>query len=147
MLNTSTETLHAHAEYKCGRNIEKNTRGESKLCEDYFWALTQSFTVSILAYMFCSTWIPRAILEELSNQRRSKKIGNGKETPGDRAWRAAETAKQMSEQLRKRRERDRARRAAQTASETQATSQRKVPLNVKVRQLSPLRRNKITADE
>ena len=29
--------------------------------------------------MFCSTWIPRAILEELSNQRRSKKISDGKE--------------------------------------------------------------------
>ena len=43
----------------------------------------------------------------------------------ERARRAAETAEQRSERLRKRRERDRARRAAQTASERQATSRQK----------------------
>ena len=29
--------------------------------------------------MFCSTWIPRATLEELSNQHRSRKTSDGKE--------------------------------------------------------------------
>ena len=39
------------------------------------------------------------------------------------SWRAAETAEQRSERLRKQRERDHARRTAQTACEKQATSQ------------------------
>ena len=56
------------------------------------------------------------------NQRRSKKIGDEGETR-DRARRAAETAEQRSEQLKKRREADHARHAAQTVSERQATSQ------------------------
>ena len=68
--------------------------------------------------------MPTATLEELSNQRRSKKIVDGAETK-ERARRAAETAEQMSERLRKWRERDCARRAAQTASERQATSQQR----------------------
>ena len=81
--------------------------------------------MSVLAYMFCSTWIPRAILEELSNQCKRKKIGDGKETKETEPDVAAETAEQRSERLREWRERDRARRAAQTGSERQATSQRK----------------------
>ena len=42
--------------------------------------LLQSFTFSVLAYKFCWTWIPGAILEELSNQCRSKKISDEEET-------------------------------------------------------------------
>ena len=68
--------------------------------------------------------MPTATLEELSNQHRSKKIGDGAETR-DRARRVAQTAEQRSESLRKRRESDRARHAAQTASERQATSQQR----------------------
>ena len=55
-------------------------------------------------------------------QRRSKKTGVGAER--DRARRAAETADQRSERLRKLRVRDRAKCATQTASERQATLQR-----------------------
>ena len=66
--------------------------------------------------------MPTATLEELSNQCRSKKIGNGTET---KVRRAAETVEQRSERLRKQRQRDCARCAAQTASERQATSQQR----------------------
>ena len=69
--------------------------------------------------------MPRATLEELSNQCRRKKIGDGTETKETELDFAAETTKQRRERLRKRRERDHARRAAQTASERQATSQQR----------------------
>ena len=65
--------------------------------------------------------MPTATPEELSNQCRSKKIGNGAETK-ETARRAAETVEQRSERLKKQRERERARCTAQTASERQVTS-------------------------
>ena len=60
------------------------------------------FHFSILDYKCCWTWIPSANLEELPNQRRSKKTGNS--TERDRAQRDAETAEQTSESLRELRE-------------------------------------------
>ena len=49
------------------------------MCECLKPALIQSFTFSILVYKFCSAWIHRAILEELSKQHRSKKISDSEE--------------------------------------------------------------------
>ena len=83
-----------------------------------------SFT--FLAYKFWSlTWISRAILEELSNQRRSKKTGDGKEMKETEPNVLQRQRNKGGKRLRKQRERDCARRAAQTASERQATSQQK----------------------
>ena len=50
----------------------------------------------VLGYKFCWTWILRALLQELLNQQNKS----------DRAWHAAEVAKQKSKMLRKQRERD-----------------------------------------
>jgi len=76
-------------------------------------------------------------------QRRSKKTGVGAER--DRARRAAETADQRSERLRKLRVRDRARRATQTASERQASTLQRLLYSGKVherRETKPPRREK-----
>ena len=74
--------------------------------------LLQSFTFSVLAY--------GAILEELSNQRRSKNIGDEEET---KETEPDVLQRQWNKGAKKRRERDHARCAAQTVSERQATSQ------------------------
>ena len=89
---------------------------------------------------------------KLPNQRRSKKTAVGAES--DRAGRAAETADQRSERLRKLRVRDRAKRDTQTASvssERQANLQRllysgKVYVKEGERNLRG-DRNEVTADE
>ena len=63
----------AHAEFKCGRNIKNNTWSK------YY----RTLTFIVLGYKFCYPWIPRAVLEELSSQRKNKKslkIGDG---PGE----------------------------------------------------------------
>ena len=94
-------------------------------------------------------------MDTQSNSRRALKSVQEQEhrrqwwNERDRAQRAAETVEQRSEQLRKRRERDRARHAVKTASERQATGHTgKVPMNIKERQLRPLRREpNIAVDE
>ena len=97
----------AHADFKCGRNIEKNT-----------WSLPSSFTFIILGYNFCYPWIPRTVLEEPSSQRRNKKsLKIETAQKWNRAQRATETSKQRSEKAKGERY------TAQTASERQATLQ------------------------
>jgi len=108
--------------------------------------------------------MPTATLEELSNQRRSKNIGDGAETKETELDVLLRQPEQKSERLRKRRERDRGRRAAQTTSERQANSQQRstrerermaaetpeekedysrvVPVHMKEWQLKPPRREK-----
>ena len=64
----------------------KKTLGQSKYSmysslEPYFWGLIQSFTFIVLGYKFCWAWIPRALLEELSSQRRNIKSPKIRDTP------------------------------------------------------------------
>ena len=64
-------------------------------------------------------------LEELSNQRRSKKIGDGTETKETELNVLQRQWQKKNERLRMQRERNRARHAAQTASERQANSKQR----------------------
>ena len=77
-----------------------------------------------------------------NNSRKAPKSAQEQE---DRARRAAETADQRSERLRKLRVRDRARRATQTASERQASTLQRLLYSGKVherRETKPPRREK-----
>ena len=115
MLTLLTRNV-AHAKFKCGWNIENNTRSAKYSLSFYLHHFT--FRLQVLLSMDTQT-----VIKELSSQRRNEKslkIGDGSET--------RETEFNVLQRLRnkgarKRRERSLGRHGAQTASEIQATSQ------------------------
>ena len=75
----------AHAAYKCGRNIKKNTWSKCIVLQRFihkFFQSANSEFFSVLDTTFLNMITGAVSLEEVPNQRRSKKIGNGAETKG-----------------------------------------------------------------
>ena len=68
-------------------------------------------------------WIPRAVIEELSSQRRNEKLLKIGDSPETRETELNMLQRLRNKGARKRKERSRARHTAQTANERQATSQ------------------------
>ena len=76
-------------------------------------------SIIVLGYKFCYPWIPRAVLEELSSQRRNKKLLK----VGMAQKRVDVLQRFRNKGARKRRERGRTRYAVHTVNERQATLQ------------------------
>ena len=101
--------------------ISERTRGQSKLCElKLHFSLWSPTSSKFYLQHFC---LHGAILKELSNQCRSKKIGDDGETKETEPNTLQRQQNKGAKGWKKRRERDHARHTAQIISERQATSQ------------------------
>ena len=71
-MNVCAHRVQVRTEYRKEHLVKVSSLWYSSL-ELYLWALLRSFTFVVSGYQFCWTWIPRALLEELSSQCRNKK--------------------------------------------------------------------------